>query len=111
VYRFLRACDILVIPSAGNQIGNAPSKTYEYLASGLPIVAARTVANSEVLTDDVNALLVSAKEPREWAQAIQAILSTDAVRERLVQGAAIRAADFTWNARAQKILALLAQRT
>lgn len=109
VYRFLRACDILVIPSAGNQIGNAPSKTYEYLASGIPIVAARTVANSEVLAHGVSALLVEAQEPREWAEAITSLLMSEGPRDRIVRGAAARAAEFTWDARARKILELLAE--
>lgn len=108
VYRFLRACDILVIPSAGNQIGNAPSKTYEYLASGLPIVAAQTTANSEVLEDGVSALLVDAKDPTAWAHAIQSV-GTVELRDRLVRGALAEAQEYTWGARARKILDHLAK--
>lgn len=104
VYRFLRACDILVIPSAGNQIGNAPSKTYEYLASGLPIVAARTVANEEVLTDKKDALLVDAKDPQDWAGAIESLMRESSLKENLVARAKETAQEYTWEARARKIL-------
>lgn len=107
VYRFLKACDILVIPSAGNQIGNAPSKTYEYLASGLPIVAAATVANKEVLRDGENALLVDARDPHAWARAIASLTHDPNLAAHIVAGAHTTALEYTWDARALRILAAL----
>ncbi len=107
VYRFLAACDVLVIPSAGNQIGNAPSKTYEYLASDLPIVAARTVANTEILKDGMNALIVEAKDPADWARAIRSLTTDANLSKHIVAGARATAHDYTWDARARKIMAAL----
>ena len=104
VYRFLKACDILVIPSAGNQIGNAPSKTYEYLASNLPIVAASTVANREVLTHGENALLVNPKDPKAWAEAITHLSEDAVLSQKIVTGAQKTATQYTWTARAEYIL-------
>lgn len=107
VYRFLKAADILVIPTAGNQIGNAPSKTYEYLAVERPIVAAKTVANCEVLQDKVNALLVDAKKPQEWADAITQLLQDGTLKEKILAGAKASSEQYTWSARAQKIISTL----
>ena len=110
VYRYWKAADVLLMPAAGAQIGNSPTKMFEYLASGKPIVAARTAPIEEVLVDGRNALLVDDyKAPEQWATAIRRACDDANLRDRLARQAAIDSAHYTWQGRGERIWAFVKQ--
>lgn len=103
VYRHWRAADILLMPASGAQIGNSPTKMFEYLASGRPIVSADTAAIAEVLRDGENALLVDYKDPSSWAEAIKKISHDAELSKRLVSGALLDSREYSWLERGRRI--------
>ena len=97
-----------VISPMGQDIGQwmSPLKIFEYMASGVPIVASDLPVLREILRDRVNALLCGPTDVDAWAAAL-AELRDDAM---LAADLACRAreeleAKYTWRQRARLILA------
>ena len=84
---FYSLCDAFVLPSIDDGFGMA---LFEALAHGTPCVATRNCGASELLSDEVDALIVDAYSPEQLAMAIQRLHSDDGLRVRL--GAAGKAA-------------------
>ncbi len=105
VYEYWKASDMLLLPAAGAQIGNSPTKMFEYLAAEKPIISARTKAIEEVLEDKKNALLISNyKDPQEWARAIESMASDVVLRDNLIKQAMLDSKRYTWENRGLEIL-------
>ena len=111
VARYLRAADILMIPAAGARIGNSPTKMFEYLVSGRPIVAAKTGAIEAVLKNERNALVVEYTKPEAWANAIQRLAQDTVLSDQLVKQAQADGALLTWDQRARDIVGFITERT
>ena len=101
---YLLAFDILVHPRAGAKVANSPAKLFEWLSSGKPIVAAKTQAISEILTNERDALLVDYKDPKAWSSAIQNLIEGKGLKEKLVGGAQETAKIHTWEKRGKTII-------
>jgi glycosyltransferase involved in cell wall biosynthesis len=114
---FLARFDLLLAPpqpsvasAAGREIGRwmSPLKVFEYMAAGKPILASDIPALREILRDGETALLLPPGEPAAWAAALRGLLRDPGRGAAL--GAAARAAflaEYTWDARAARILARL----
>ena len=114
---WLARFDLLLAPPAaqvssarGREIGRwmSPLKVFEYMAAGKPILASDIPALREILRDGDTALLLPPSEPESWAAAARALLRDPGRAAAL--GARARAAmlaDYTWDARAARILAHL----
>jgi glycosyltransferase involved in cell wall biosynthesis len=112
--------DVLVLPhprsgvrggSGGADISRwtSPMKMFEYMASGVPIVASDLPVLGEVLGDGVNALIAPAGDAAAWQRAIERLLGDAALRVRLATRAqADLRRDYTWQARAERVLRGLA---
>ena len=86
----------------------SPLKVFEYMAAGKPILASDIPALREILRDGETALLLPPGEPEAWAAAARALLRDPGRAAAL--GARARAAflaEYTWDARAARILAHL----
>ncbi|MDD2785420.1 MAG: polysaccharide deacetylase family protein [Patescibacteria group bacterium] len=103
VYKYLCASDILLMPRVGVAPGSSPSKMFDYLAVGKPIVAAMTPPVSEVLFDGQNALLVDADKPKEWASAIKKLERDGALMSRITENAKRDSLKYTWANRGKRI--------
>ena len=101
---YILSFDVLLIPASGAQIGNSPSKMFEYLASGVPIVAANTEVISEVLSHEHNSLLVDYKNPQAWADAINKVVFNRVLASRLIECARVDARKYTWDRRGADIV-------
>jgi glycosyltransferase involved in cell wall biosynthesis len=84
---YVQACDILASPRIKGT--NTPLKIYSYLRAGKPIVATRLLTHTQVLDDEVAALV--APEPEAFAGVILELLADGARRDRLSRAAAERA--------------------
>lgn len=100
---YILAADILVIPKSGAQPGNSPTKAFEYLASGRPIVAAKTIPISEVLVDETTALLVDYENPQAWADSLNKVMTDATLSEKLVSQAKRESLKYSWENRAKDI--------
>ena len=113
VASYLYAADCLIVPptDAPLRVGRTvlPMKIFSYLAAGRPILAPRLPDVQEVLTDGVTACLV---EPGDFGAAAAALVSLqgDAGRRAsLARNARTAAAEYTWEARARRVLGFLGQ--
>ncbi len=103
VVDYILSADILVIPKSGAKPGNSPTKMFEYLATGKPIVSADTLPMREVLHDRINASLVRYTDPHAWASAITELLGSSEYKASVVAQAMKDSDLYTWEARAKSI--------
>jgi glycosyltransferase involved in cell wall biosynthesis len=82
---FLESLDVAVLCSRSEGMSNA---LMEYMAAGRPIVATSVGANSELIDDGVNGLLVPPGDPTRLAEAVHRLLADPALAARF--GAAAR---------------------
>lgn len=82
----------------------SPGKLFEYMASGRPIIAADYPVLREILGEEPAALLVPPDSPALLAQNIETLLADHHKMEDLAARALARVGQFTWEARATRIL-------
>jgi glycosyltransferase involved in cell wall biosynthesis/O-antigen/teichoic acid export membrane protein len=114
ISRYLDACDILVAPHIpmpdGKPYFGSPTKLFEYLAMGRPVVASRLGQMAELLVNDQTAILVEPGDPSELASAILRLSRDQPLRRRL--GASARSlvtSGHTWRHNAACVFAALDQ--
>ena len=117
--KYQAACDVLLMPyqhkvaaSSGGDIARylSPMKLFEYLACGRAILSSDLPVLREVLSLE-NAVLLPPDDPDRWVEAILQ-MQMDAER-RLVLGARARqdSKQYSWEARAERLLAGLSTST
>tara|TARA_R110002096_G_scaffold436100_1_gene667741 strand:+ start:111132 stop:112274 length:1143 start_codon:yes stop_codon:yes gene_type:complete len=114
--RYLYASDILAIPPslrALEQAGNTvlPMKTFQYLAAGRVILSGETPDVTELLRNDHNAVLVPPGDVQTAANAVKRILSDTEMANRVSANALADAQRLTWDARGERILEFIRERT
>jgi glycosyltransferase involved in cell wall biosynthesis len=109
VAAYLNGADILALPNPPSAISShstSPLKLFEYMAAGKAIVASHLPAIAEVLTDDVNALLVAPGDAGALAEGIRRLAADPALRARLGTSARRDVAEYSWDRRAERLEAL-----
>jgi glycosyltransferase involved in cell wall biosynthesis len=108
--------DVVVMPhprsgvrgaTGGSDISRwtSPMKMFEYMASGVAMVASDLPVLGEVLRDGVNALIAPAGDAAAWQRAVQRLLDDAALRVRIASSAQHQLrCDHTWDARAERVL-------
>jgi len=66
---FLRRCDVVVLPSAGEE--GLPLSLLEAMACGKPVIASATGGIPEIIEPEVNGILVPARDGRALAGALR----------------------------------------
>lgn len=99
---YLSLADILVIPHAKciQTELDQPTKLFEYLASGRPIVSFNLKAIAEVVGD--NAVLVETDNPKALTNGILTLLSDEDLRRKLGERGKEIAKDYSWEISAKK---------
>ena len=108
----LAAADILALPNPASAISThatSPLKLFEYMAAGRAIVASDLPSIREVLSHDVNALLVAPGDATALASAIGRLADDAALRTRLGEAARRAVRDYTWARRAERLEQLFTQ--
>jgi glycosyltransferase involved in cell wall biosynthesis len=89
------SADAFLFPSTTETLGMA---MLEALASGLPVVAARSGASREVVGEGENGLFYEANSSQALVAAVRRLLSDDSLREALARGARAAAEERDWEA-------------
>ena len=77
----------------------------EAMSCGTPVLASNASSLPEVVGEA--GLLLSPREPQEWANAVKRVMESSALQEELSQKGLARAALFTWERCARETLAVL----
>jgi glycosyltransferase involved in cell wall biosynthesis len=93
--------------SAMTERHTSPIKAFEAMAAGRPIVASNLPSSREFLRDGDNALLVAPGDVEELAAALRRVLEDRDLAERLARNAFSEAPIYSWDARAQRLRALI----
>jgi glycosyltransferase involved in cell wall biosynthesis len=104
---WIRACDVVTIPWPWNEFSayfTSPMKLFEYMASGVPIVATDLPAIKEILGHGENAWLVKPGNPSALAEGIKEVLSQLHIAKKISEQARGDVKNYTWRARALTIL-------
>jgi glycosyltransferase involved in cell wall biosynthesis len=109
---YLDAADILVSPHVplpdGRPFFGSPTKLFEYMAMGKPIVASRLDQLAEVLTHNYTALLITPGSVEELVAAIHLLARDENLRHRLGERArAVAIERHTWQQNAARVLQLV----
>jgi len=107
--QYLAACDMLVSPHVPNPDGSpffgSPTKLFEYMAMGKPIVASALGQIAEVLENKKTALLVEPGNVSELAEGIVTLLENPKVGKYLGMNARKEVCDkYTWDAHVKRTL-------
>ncbi|MFA5070042.1 MAG: glycosyltransferase [Patescibacteria group bacterium] len=110
--KYLAACDVLVsphVPLADNTpFFGSPTKLFEYMAMGKPIVASSLAQIGQVLEDEKSALLVEPGNVDQLAEAIIRISDDKSLREKIGKGAREKLINnYTWQHNADRILNMI----
>ena len=76
--------DLVLLPS---RIEGLSQGLLEAMALGKPVIASAAAGNRDLITDDVDGLLVQPRDPEAWARAIEQVLGNPAVAVRLGESA------------------------
>jgi len=103
-------CALMSFPDEpGYARAMSPLKLLEYLAAGLPIIAPDLLNLREVL-DESCALFTPLGDAAALAECMRRLGSDAALRARLAASSAERAPAYTWDARAERLIAFLRSR-
>lgn len=94
------------VPSVPSQF-SSPLKLFEYMAYGIPIVASDMPVFEEILTNGKNAVLFEPGDPRALAAAIRTLLEDPALAAKIARAAREDVQDYTYDKRAEKMLAVM----
>jgi glycosyltransferase involved in cell wall biosynthesis len=108
----LARAHILVLPNPASAISShatSPLKLFEYMAARKAIVASDLPAIREVLTNELNGLLVAPGDADALANGIRRLAGDADLRERLAEAASHTVAEYSWGRRAERLEKLFSE--
>jgi len=110
IVELLAQSQIFVFPARRDEAGdqdNLPTVLIEAIASGLPIVTSRLAGIPEIITDQINGILVPQRAPEALASAIRSLLLDPKKREKLgASGLSTAREKFSLAATIQELIAI-----
>ena len=100
------AADVVCVPSHSESFGLV---ALEAQACGTPVVAAAVGGLTTAVVDGVTGLLVNGHVPADYARALRTLLDDAALRDSMGAKAVVHAAGFSWEATADRLLAVYAR--
>ena len=82
-------------------------KLFEYLATGIPIVASDISSNSEILTSGVNSILFTPDDSAKLAEAADNLYINFNLRKEISKNALTLSKEYSWSNRCNKVLSKL----
>ena len=103
--RLYRDYDVFVLPTGPGE--GIPRVLLEAMAGGVPIVTTRVSGIGSLIRDGENGLLVDAAAPEALLAAVQRVIASPELRQRLIQGGYATARAHTLDRQAAEIMALV----
>jgi glycosyltransferase involved in cell wall biosynthesis len=106
---YLAAADLVLVPMEHDVVGNSagPLKLFEAMAMKKAIIASNTRGISEVITNNVEGVLLPQDE-NLWAEAIKQLLKNSSRASELGENASRRIrAEFDWSVLVNRLVAIL----
>lgn len=104
---YLLASDVLVLPNKTGHIVSdkftSPMKLFEYMLSGVPIVASNVASIQEILSEE-SAYLFLANDPVDLAHKIETALNNTIESNKRTAKASVLVQRFSWDIRVKTIL-------
>lgn len=104
---YLKSADVLVLPNKRGNVTSekytSPLKLFEYMASGVPIVASELPSIKEVLNES-NSILVEPNDPEDLAQSVEKILKNNNLAQEKSNKSLSDVQEYTWMRRSSDIL-------
>jgi len=88
-----------------------PSKLFDYLQAGRPIIASNYPILHEILENDANALFIEPHAPDKLAAEIARVINTPALAERLSENAKASSRQYSWKSRVELIWNFIQRRS
>lgn len=111
IIRYIKSADVVVLPNSAQQERSekytTPLKLFEYMASGVPIVASDIMSFRPYLKQGKNALFCTPDDPQALAQAVEKLLDDQAFGQKLGEQAQNEVKAYTWQTRVKKICSFL----
>ena len=99
VHEWYRSADVLAFPSVKEGWGLA---VLEAMSADLPVVASDIAVLREYLVDGTNAVLTEVGNPQSLARGMRALMTDEALRQRLVAGGRRVVPQYTWDRAARE---------
>lgn len=96
-----RRADIFILPSV---MEGMSSVVLQAMASGLPIVASRVKGFEEVVEENINGLFAEYNNPNQFAEAIEKLIKSPELREKMSKQSIEKSKQFSWKNIAKKYL-------
>jgi glycosyltransferase involved in cell wall biosynthesis len=90
-WQYIAQADVFLLTSRYEGFGNV---LIEAMACGIPVIATSSPGTMDIVSDEVDGVLVGAHTPRAVADALTRVLGDAALRARLKAGAAASAEKF-----------------
>jgi glycosyltransferase involved in cell wall biosynthesis len=103
---YLQSADILVLPNSKNDIKSkytSPLKLFEYMSSGVPIIASDLDSLKDVLNED-NAVFFEPDNSSDLSLKIQNILDNESVAKNISEQTLEDVQKYTWQKRVENII-------
>lgn len=104
---YIRSADVLLLPNSAvteeSRSQTSPIKMFEYMASGVPIIASNLPSIREVLNEE-NSFLVEPDSPKALAEGLKEILNNRPLAKKKAEKALADVKKYTWDEYAKKII-------
>ena len=109
IYNMLSDCHIgmAILHPEPNYVESLPTKLFEYMAAGLPVIASNFPLWQEIIEDNHCGLTVDPLDPQEIARAIEYLIEhPDEARKMGENGRKAALEKYNWEKESKKLLAL-----
>ncbi len=103
IAQLMQASDMFVFPS---RYEACTLVLLEAIASGIPVITAKTTGGSEVITPECGILLKDTEDIAELAEALQKLLENPSLRKQMGQAGRTIAQEYSWKSKAESYLDL-----
>ena len=104
---YYQKADILILPMTGKEVHTtkyaSPSKLFEYMASGKPIIASDLISIREILKNNESILLFEPDNSKDLINKIKLLSSDPDLMIKLSKNSKNLAKKYSWNNRVEKI--------
>jgi glycosyltransferase involved in cell wall biosynthesis len=99
VPKMIAVADVVLVPFPENEVSHAasPLKLFEGMAMGKTVIASRVSGIQEVVQSGYNGFLVDPNNPKDWCEAIEAVLDCKSLQVNSSKNAVESVKKYDWN--------------